>query len=96
MSRERKWVGMQAIERSVGTAPCKDCPDRYPGCSGKCEKYQDWKRRMQEKKQEYLASVQPGTDYSSVRYEAKEASIRRAGHRVNQSPTGGIVQGRRK
>lgn len=19
--------------------PCKDCPDRYPGCSGKCEKY---------------------------------------------------------
>lgn len=18
---------------------CKDCPDRYPGCHGKCEKY---------------------------------------------------------
>lgn len=25
-------------ERRVITC-CKDCPDRYPGCHGKCEKY---------------------------------------------------------
>ena len=23
-------------------APCKDCPDRYPGCHAKCEKYIAW------------------------------------------------------
>ena len=25
--------------RSINT--CKDCPDRYPACHDKCEKYQD-------------------------------------------------------
>lgn len=25
-------------ERRIITC-CKDCPDRYPGCHGKCEKY---------------------------------------------------------
>ena len=23
--------------------PCMNCPDRYPVCHGKCEKYQAWK-----------------------------------------------------
>lgn len=24
-------------------APCHNCPERHPGCHGKCEKYQAWK-----------------------------------------------------
>lgn len=24
-------------------SPCRDCPDRYPGCHGKCEKYLAYK-----------------------------------------------------
>lgn len=23
-------------------APCKNCPDRYPACHDKCQKYQTW------------------------------------------------------
>lgn len=23
---------------------CKDCKDRYPGCHGKCEKYQEFRK----------------------------------------------------
>lgn len=34
-----------AADRVAGMAPCKDCPDRYPGCGGKCEKYQSWKAK---------------------------------------------------
>jgi len=29
-------------------APCKGCTDRMLMCHGKCEKYQDWKREMNE------------------------------------------------
>lgn len=28
-------------------APCKDCPDRYVGCHGKCQKYIDYKNESQ-------------------------------------------------
>ena len=27
--------------------PCKDCPDRNPGCRSKCEKYINWKAERQ-------------------------------------------------
>lgn len=31
--------------------PCKDCPDRYPGCHAKCEKYKAWKKEWDEIKE---------------------------------------------
>lgn len=27
-------------------SPCKDCPDRYPGCHDSCEKYKCWKDEL--------------------------------------------------
>lgn len=27
-------------------APCKDCPDRYVGCHGNCEKYKEYKAQL--------------------------------------------------
>lgn len=24
-------------------SPCKDCPDRFPGCHDHCDKYKQWK-----------------------------------------------------
>lgn len=33
---------------------CIDCPDRYPGCSDKCEDYQRIKQYNKEKKKQYL------------------------------------------
>lgn len=31
-------------------APCKGCPDRYYGCHDHCEKYNQWKERLHERK----------------------------------------------
>ena len=31
---------MALVERNDLGFTCKDCPNRYPGCHGKCEKYQ--------------------------------------------------------
>lgn len=28
--------------------PCKDCPDRVPGCHGSCDRYKEWKQRLDE------------------------------------------------
>lgn len=37
--------------------PCKDCPDRYPACSGSCEKYKEF-TADKEKANEYIRSLQ--------------------------------------
>lgn len=29
-------------------SPCKDCTERYEACWGKCEKYKEWKRDLDE------------------------------------------------
>lgn len=33
--------------------PCKGCPDRYPGCSGKCKKpeFLEWKQEQEKIRQ---------------------------------------------
>ena len=28
--------------------PCKDCQDRVPGCHGFCDRYKEWKLRLDE------------------------------------------------
>jgi len=36
--------------------PCKDCPNRYPGCHSKCERYKAWKQewdKLKEKERIY-------------------------------------------
>ena len=30
------------------TPPCKDCTGRHESCWGKCEKYKEWKSRLDE------------------------------------------------
>ena len=37
-------------EKAIGASPCKDCPERRPGCG--CERFQSWKRRLQDVKAE--------------------------------------------
>lgn len=29
-------------------APCKGCPDMYVGCHGKCDKYKEYRKRLDE------------------------------------------------
>lgn len=46
---------------------CKGCPDRYPGCHGKCEKYIREKVEFEERKR--MAKVQEDLDSAAqIRY----------------------------
>ena len=40
--------------------PCKDCPDRTPGCHGSCERYREFRAQQVElanKKQAYRQKI---------------------------------------
>lgn len=96
MAYERTWAGLLAARKAAGPVPCQDCPDRYPGCSGHCDRYKAWKADVEARKQAYMDKAQAVRDYTGTRFEAKEAAIRRSGDRVIQNKTGGIVHGRRR
>lgn len=41
-------------------APCMNCPDRAPGCHGKCERYAEFaKEREAIRQKQYLDSISP-------------------------------------
>lgn len=33
--------------------PCKDCPDRHTACHDECEKYKDFKAKLDEQRRQY-------------------------------------------
>ena len=53
-------------------SPCRDCPDRYPGCHSKCEKYLayklDTKAYRETVKRAKDHEHQPRTDADVKRY----------------------------
>ena len=34
------------------TPPCKDCKERFPACHGSCDRYKDWKKRLEKVNEE--------------------------------------------
>lgn len=36
-------TGMKVNKKIKDKAPCLHCPDRFPGCHGKCERYIKWR-----------------------------------------------------
>lgn len=42
---------------------CKDCPDRYPACHDRCEKYIQAKKDLQERKDMILKAMQKDAVY---------------------------------
>ena len=44
-------VSMISRTTTMMKNPCKDCPDRYPGCHSKCERYKSWKKEWDELKE---------------------------------------------
>ena len=50
-------------------SPCKGCSDRYTACHDKCEKYKEWKSRLDEvnkRRKEYEAK--PFVKYNPYNY----------------------------
>ena len=38
----------QRVQGTVrDTSPCKDCKDRHPACSDKCDRYKAWKAEIE-------------------------------------------------
>lgn len=35
---------------NISNCPCKDCPDRAPGCHGKCERFLAWQKWNEERR----------------------------------------------
>ena len=33
-------------------SPCKDCKNRHPACHDSCERYNDWKQRLEKVNEE--------------------------------------------
>ena len=51
------------------TPPCKGCKERHEACWGKCEKYKEWKSRLDEvnkRRKEYEAK--PFVKYNPFDY----------------------------
>ena len=44
------------LDNSIRDAsPCKDCQDRHPACSDRCDRYKAWKAEIERVKQEWKA-----------------------------------------
>ena len=50
MRDSKRWSFETAATRAVGVSPCMDCTERYPACAGHCDRYKDWKQRLDETK----------------------------------------------
>jgi hypothetical protein len=57
-------------ERRIITC-CKDCPDRYPGCHGSCEKYKEQRAKYDAEK----AEVMKRFNVACGLYEQKSKSV---------------------
>lgn len=44
--KEYAWYG----SNNYLHCPCKDCPDREVGCHGKCKRYAEWRKVLEEKR----------------------------------------------
>ena len=53
-------------DRAAGISPCKDCPDRYPGCGGECEKYKAWKEKRTQIINQYRDKAQEENEADGV------------------------------
>lgn len=74
----------RAVDRAAGQSPCKDCQERYPGCSGHCKKWDAWKLRVIEVKKQFEQAEKGAKDADAVLIESFDREydrIRRKRHR---------------
>ena len=57
---------IEGMKASV-SAPCRDCGDREPGCHGRCEKYQEYKKASEELREQQKREKDVYRDYSIAR-----------------------------
>lgn len=80
----RAFALNRAVDRAVGKSPCKDCQERYPGCSGTCKKWDAWKKRAIEVKKQFEQAEKGAKEADAVLIEGFDREydrIRRKRHR---------------
>lgn len=61
-------------------SPCKDCPDREPGCHAKCEKYQTWRHELDQVRA-WLRDQMPDTSESTRKALTEKMKRKARGYR---------------
>lgn len=49
---------------------CYQCPDRYPGCHGECEKYIQQKKELEESKAEAMRKAEISRGIRNQKYDS--------------------------
>lgn len=62
---------MIAADKKAGSAPCKDCPDRYPACASNCQKYREWKRKRDYIRAEIMGAAKGQREAETALIEAQ-------------------------
>lgn len=60
--------------------PCYKCPDREPGCHGKCEKYAEWNADHQKHKSEKWFDIKDPARSFLINQQSKRHQKWRKGH----------------
>lgn len=86
MRKQKVWVDMTAVDKMVGPPPCKkdgeDCPLRYPGCSGKCERFAAWQDTRKREREAYYKENRADLDADNYRMESYHDILRHQGKKV--------------
>lgn len=61
-------------------APCLDCPDREPGCHGKCETYKEWLKPILKARDAKKKDVDAEGMRLDAFYKAKKRRYEKNGH----------------
>ena len=78
----KTWIAGAGADRTVGEAPCKDCPDRHPNCWGECDKYKAWQAARSAFVRGYYAKVHEEHAVEEVRKRGVQRAVRRNGNKV--------------
>ena len=60
---------------------CKDCPDRYPGCHGSCEKYIEQRAAYDAEKAEAMKKIEVSRGLAEMRCDFMYKVSRRNNYR---------------
>lgn len=59
------------------TNPCRNCPERTPGCHSRCQYYAEYEQAQNERRERIKAERDKDTGWSSYKRETVDKRVRR-------------------
>lgn len=65
-----KYITLNGVKfASFGiTGPCLDCEERHPGCHSECEKYLEYRKKLDEARAKYQKQRETENNYYEARF----------------------------